>query len=577
VNPTRLSLAVLIALLMLGTPLLSAQEEEESTIKAVGGLAFIDEISLTLVNIDVFVRDSDGKPVTGLSLDDFKVFQDGEQREITNFATFSEEYFNQRLPEPAIPALVPTPVVKDEPEQSEPEPIYMVLYVDNENLRQFDRNRVLREVREFVRQSLLPGVQMMVVSYQRSFKVEVPFTNDQTAILEALRRQRKVVGARGERDTQRGRLLREIRQMYADREGVNTTQGRYYNELYQSIRSYADENSNNLDFTLQAIRGVGTMVAGLPGRKYLVYISNGLPMVPGKDLMYEFSTINQDSPLLSMVAPYNRKYRYDALASAANAQGLTFYTIDASGVSQSAEVSAEHSYSGGDASFYHAQNHQSSLLLLAERTGGMAIVNTNNFAGGLEKIKADLFTYYSLGYTINASGADKVHRIKVELPGHPKHELRYRRTFVERSLESTVQDEVMSGLMFDLDKNPMQIKVDTGEPAPAAEGRWVLPVSVSFPMWALAMLPQGDDYVGQAVLFVAARDTRGKQSDIQRQNHEMRVPKADYETRSHESFVIDLNLLMEPGSFRIAVGLLDQVTRQASYQSMREYIREAEQ
>jgi VWFA-related protein len=556
--------------------LLCAQEEEESTIKPVGGLAFIDEISLTVVSIDVFIRDSDGKPVKGLTVEDFKVFQDGEPREITNFATFTEEYFSQRLAEPEIPTLMPSPAVEDEPEQPEPEPLYIVLYVDNENLRQFDRNRVLRHVREFVRESLLPGVQMMVVSYQRSFKVVAPFTSDSAVILEALRAQRKVVGARGERDTQRSRILREIRQMYADREGTNKTQGRYYNDLYQSVRSYADETANNLDFTLQAIRGVGTMVAGLPGRKYLVYISNGLPMTPGKDLMYEFSSINQDSPLLSMIAPYNRKYRYDALASTANAQGLTFYTIDASGVSQAAEVSAEHSSSGGSASYYQAQNNQSTLQLLAEKTGGMAITNTNNFAGGLEKMKADLFTYYSVGYTINSSGADKVHQIKVELPGHPKHKLRYRRTFVEKSLESTVQDEVMSGLMFDLDKNPMQIKVSTGTPAPAAEGRWVLPISVSFPMWALAMLPQGDEYVGQAVLFVAARDTRGKQSDIQRQVHEMRVPKADYETRSNESFVIDLNLLMEPGSFRIAVGLLDQVTRQASYQSIRELIRSAE-
>jgi hypothetical protein len=365
--------------------------------------------------------------------------------------------------------------------------------------------------------------------------------------------------------------------MYQDRQGVNTTSGRYYTELYESLRSYAEETVNNLDFTLHAIRGVGTMVAGLQGRKYLVYISNGLPEVAGKDLMHEFATINQEAPLLSMMAPYNRKYRYDALTSTANAQGLTFYTIDATGVSQSSEVSAEHNYSTGSASYYYAQNLQAPLQMMAEKTGGMAIVGTNNFAGGFEKIKSDLFSYYSIGYTISSSGADKVHQIKVELPDQPKYDLRYRRTFVEKSLESKVQDEVMSGLMFDLDRNPMEIEATAGVPAPAAEGRSVLPISVSFPMWTVAMIPEHDEYVGRVVLFVAARDERGKQSDIQRQIHELRVPRNDYETRSQERFTIDVQLLMEPGSYRIAVGLLDQVTRQASYSTLREVIRQPDE
>lgn len=552
-------------------------DQEMSALERKGGLAFVDELSLTVVNIDVFVRGKNDLPITGLTVDDFKVYQDGAEKSVTNFATFTEEYFTSRLAEVEMPTLAPpTPVPETNTVEHavEPDPIYIVLYVDNENLRQFDRNRVLRHVREFVRESLVPGVKMMVVSYQRSFKVDQPFTTDQRMVLGALREQSQKVGARGERETQRGRILNEIRHMYERREGVSSESGREYNELYEMIRSYAEETAYNLEGALQSIRSVGTMVAGLRGRKYLVYISNGLPMVPGKDLMYEFSTVNQEAPLLSMLAPYNRKYRFDALASTANAQGLTFYTVDATGVDPAASVSAEQALSTGSATFFHTENLQAPLQLIADKTGGMAIVNTNNFGDGLKKITSDLFTYYSIGYTINTSGADKIHHIKVELPGHPNARLRYRRTFVEKSLDSRIQDEVMSGLMFDLDKNPMQLATKTGSPAPAAEGRWVLPVEISFPMWTVAMLPEKEEVVGRVVVYVAARDTEGKQSDLRRQVHELRVPADDYENRRHERFVVEMQLLMEPGSYRVAVGLLDQITRQVSYQTFRELIRE---
>jgi hypothetical protein len=123
--------------------------------------------------------------------------------------------------------------------------------------------------------------------------------------------------------------------------------------------------------------------------------------------------------------------------------------------------------------------------------------------------------------------------------------------------------------MFEVDDNPMRLETSAGRPAPADESRWMLPITVSFPMETIALLPEGDSYVGRVVLFVAARDSEGKQSDLQRQVHELRVPAGDYKTRSHERFVIELSLLMESGSYKVVLGLMDQVTRQSSYTSLR--------
>src|SRR5262245_15113140 len=42
--------------------------------------------SVDLVNVDVYVTDADGKPVTGLTADDFEVFENGQYRKIAAFA-----------------------------------------------------------------------------------------------------------------------------------------------------------------------------------------------------------------------------------------------------------------------------------------------------------------------------------------------------------------------------------------------------------------------------------------------------------------------------------------------------------
>ena len=184
-------------------------------------------------------------------------------------------------------------------------------------------------------------------------------------------------------------------------------------------------------------------------------------------------------------------------------------------------------------------------------------------------MRDDLFTYYSLGYTLSSSGSDTVHRIEVEVPAHPEYELVYRRTLVEKSLETQVQDRVVSSLLLALEDNPMKLEISAGEPKPATGERWILPVEVAIPIHSVALLPEAGEYVGRVVLFVANRDMKGKQSDMQRRQFEIRMPPEDYETRRGESYVAALDLLLNEGEHKLVVGALDPVTRQASFVSLR--------
>jgi len=557
-----------LILLLLGPAVGDAGKKETPTPRPIGGLTFTDETEVTVVNVDVFVRDKKGNPVTDLTKDDFRIYQDGVQMPISHFALLTHDIIRHYYQIP-VPGQVEPTVLPEALDELEIRPIFMVLYIDNQNIRPLDRNRVLRAVRGFVRENLHPPVHMMVVSYQRSLKIEVPFTDNVREVLAALRAQKMKTGGRTDKDSTRAEIVDIMNQaLEAERErpGAGLQNSAEARRAYELMRAFAAEESNDLMFSVGALREVIASLSGLQGRKSIVYISSGLPMTPGADLFQQFAAVFQSNSVLSLLAQFDRSRVFESLAAAANAQGVSFYTIDASGLQMQTDISAESRTTTNLTSITMGRsNYQDSLRFMAEETGGQAIVNTNNIARGLDKIAHDLFTYYSIGYTVSSSGSDRVHYIKVELPNHKKYKLRYRRRYVEKSLETRVQDKVMTALVFDVQHNPLLVNVESGTPSPATSDRWTVPFHISFPLDKLAMLPEGDEYVGRVVLFVAARDSKGKQSDLQRQEHEIRIPASDWDRARKERFGIDLSLLMESGTYNVAVGLMDVVTREASY------------
>lgn len=576
-HPLFVCLLPLLMLLPLQPGAGAQEKEQESRIRAVGGLTFVDEYELTIANLVVYVTDKKGIAVTDLTEEDFTVYQDGDQKQITNFKLYTADIIRDQMaetPELIAPLATPTPVPEDD---SGPVPVHFVIYIDNQNLNPLHRNRVLSQASEFIRTNLHPPAQMMVVAYQRSFEILQEFTSDPEKVLSAMRSVRRYTGGRSERERAAKDVIDRIKSIENQQRSSGRTSGldgvsAEWNEAYTLIDNFAKETTNDLMFTLDNLRQMLTSLSGLPGKKGIVYISNGLPMIPGMELYHELSRVTQNSTFLTRMYEYDQSRLYLQLAAAANSQDVTFYAIDATGLSVGSLASAEFQTARDpmSASIGH-HNLIDSLRLLADETGGIAIVNTNDIAPRLELIAQDMFTYYSIGYPLQASGRDKVHKVKVELrddPAFKDYQLRYRSRFVEKSLETRVQDTVVSSLVFEVDDNPMQLEVETGTPSAASDRRWLLPAHISFPINAVALLPEGEDYVGRVVLFIAARDSEGKQSDLVRQEHEIRVPAADYEQAQSGRWGIDTSLLMESGRYKISVALLDPLTRQDSFKTI---------
>jgi VWFA-related protein len=566
-----LSLVVFGALVAGGSP---QEESEPLPAEPVGGLPFSGEVDVTVVNVNVYVTDKEGNAVTDLTAADFTISQDGAARPISNFSLFTEEVYRSFFkPDDLPPGLAATPAAP-EPEglsRDSFRPVYVVLYFDNDNSRALDRNRLITQLRTFIRENLRPPVEMMVVSYDKKFEVLQPFTSDEREIYDALREVRAMVGGRTEIDNTRKDIVRQ----FSESQRSSQVDPGDMSRSHGAMIGFAEEEASALQFTLGALRDTLTMLSGLPGKKVVVYVSNGLPMIAGLDLFYSFANTYQESSAITESARYNMSRHFNQLVSNANAQDISFYTFGVGGL-ENPGMAASELGTGQDtmSASLGAQNYLDSLRFMADSTGGIATVNTNDFTPGLAKVAQDFFTYYSLGYDLQQSGLDKVHRIEVEIPGHPEYRLRYRQRFVEKSLESRIQDKVVTGLMFPLEDNPMEIMVEIGDAGPASDTRWMVPFKLSFPLRKVALLPNGADYVGNLTVFIAARNAEGDSSDIVRQSHEIRVAAADYERAQLERTTITANLLMEQGEHSVAVGVLDPVTRASSFATTRVTVKE---
>jgi VWFA-related protein len=563
--PIRWALCTAVLLAAAGTLTLRAQEKpaaDKPPAGQIGGLHFIDVSELTIVNVDVAVSDKSG-PVSDLTRDDFEVYQDGKLQELTNFAVYGDQGALPPAPAAASPAAAPAPAPTVAPLAAampvlKQEPLFITFYIDNENVSPLNRNRVLGHVRDFVYSRVKPPDQAMLMAYQRSLKVLQPFTSDPEEILEALRKVKVYTGGRTITNSDRKDIEGQIKDEY---EGNQDT-----DRLLGVIRQFAQEQGNNLKFTIGALKQTITMMSGLPGRKVLVYVSDGLPMVPGLELYTALEDQFSDTSLLGRSRDDDATLEFRGLVTAATAAGVTIYTIDCRGLTAELGNEAENRVARSSiAASMEVSNYQDSLVYMAQETGGRALINTNDPTDGLALISKELSTYYSLGYRLAPTGQDRFHRIQVKVKRDKRYRLSYRKSFIEKSLATKVGDRVVSGLTIDIDDNPLGITVSTGDPSPSSGGRWLLPLEVRVPIGKVAFVPDGDQLSGYVSVYFAARDNEGKESDLQHIDQQIKVPAKEYESAKSKNYVVASQLLLEPGTYRISVGLRDQLTNQAGF------------
>lgn len=554
----------LVVAVALGTSALDDPPPEAD----VAATTFGDDVEVTVVNVEVFVRDRKGRPLEGLTVEDFRLTQDGVEMPISHFA-FLGGAVKTGTVGAAGRGAAPLPGAAG---PLGPRPVSILLFVDNVNLDALRRNRVLNRLRGFVDEVLQPPVQMMVVSAQPSLSVHQDFTGDAGAVAAALDRVAVESSGRLARDRDRKAILDLMEETSGDprmdvREFLEDIPMQVLKTQVQAqIVAHVEQESDVLEDTLTTLHEALRLVAGREGRKALIHVSNGLPMVPGLGLLHEFEQVFRDTSIYTRIAQRDFTAEFRSLTRAASASDVAFYTLDASGLNPLEGFGADDRFvPEARASWVEAANLEESLEFMADETGGLAVLGTNDVAAGLGRIRDDLASYYSLGYTVSRRGDGAAHRIEVELPEHGRVDIRHRQWFVDKSPATLVRERVLTALIRDIDDNPMELALSVGEAAPGADRRLEVPLKVSIPLGRLSLVPDGADLVGSVEMVLGVRDGWGREAEPRRLRQVIRVSGGQAQSERDQRVAIVVPLLVRNRDHVVAVGVVDLGTGLASY------------
>jgi VWFA-related protein len=423
-------------------------------------------------------------------------------------------------------------------------------------LKPFSRNAVNREVARFLQFNTRPGDQVMVVSFERSFNIRQPFTSDIRLAQRALE----------EMETSNALGQQQLAERRAVIERIETA--RSIGEAQTHADFFAKSLHNDAENSVRALKELVGSLGGLPGRKALLYVSEGVPMAAGEEL---FALVDarhgRHASSQLMANRYGLRRQFRELVARANTNRVTFYALDAAGGGSHSSLSAEYGRvdkSYVEVAFVEDANRQEPLMALAEGTGGRAILNTNNFARGLDEVAADLDTYYSLGYTPPNPGDGRYHRVEVKVKRRGLT-ARYRQGYRDKTLESRMEDGTLAALLYGASVNPLGIEVRLGTPVAVDRGNFRVPVEVRIPLGRIALLPQGDQHHGRLRVVLAALDGDGETSAPAQQPFAVSVPSAEMGRAVDSFYTYAAELLMRRGNHHLAVGVNDELGGESAF------------
>lgn len=517
----------------------------------------VESIDVRVINVDVVVTDKKGNPVVGLTKDDFDLYENGKLKPLSNF------YEVLAPPKPATPpptatAEKPKPVVKPEPIPDN-QRRRIIFYIDNLSLAPFNRNRVFTQTKKFIDDVMRPGDEAMIATWNRSMKVRVPFVRDPVQLKQTLDviagESALGLSNKSERKDAQGRI----------------DDAQSYDEAVSVARTYAESVQHDLRQSVESLNALMTTLAGVEGKKILVLTSEGFPMQPGREMFTYIDEVGRDKgwnfggSILEGMG-FDSHDQIQAVARTANANGITLYTVHAGGLQAESTSSAENakatSYTVSQAT---VSNSTESMELMAEMTGGLASISTNNFALAFNRIANDLNAYYSLGYRAGTERVDRQRSLEVRVK-NKNYLARSRQTFVEKSTYAEMNDRVIANLLYSTKQNDLRILMKTERPRPTDEELFRVPVEVQIPMDALTFLPLGEtEYAGGFDIYCVVGNKDGDMSDVARKSHQIRFPKGDLPKIKGKYYSYTLDLLMEPGLNKISVGVMDSISNVSGF------------
>jgi len=532
-----------------------------------GPSTFLDSIEVRVVNVDVVVLDDEGRPVPGLTREDFELFVDGQPVELSNFAAY-EEAGAASAGEAALvtPAGAPPAAAAPAPDSMRvAPPATWIVYVDQSNLQPGPRNQLVREVTDFLGRAVRAGDRTMVATFDGvSLKILSPLAADRQPALDALGKLEKQVGFPSGMRGRANQIQRDISQIVPGSPSAEADAATVENE----IEIAGQELALRLRASFTAFSDLLAIVAGVEGRVALLYGGGGFEADPTENL-YRLLQSRMGGSFDPGPSPSRRRdplntqiqTDYARLLRTVNSSRVTVYSIFAGerGGVVGADVGGDPGASGPSLSLESPES-SSTLAAFATETGGRAFVGAPDLAERLETARRDLATYYSLAFHPAEGAPPEFRKIDVRVKREGV-KIVHRRGVEERSAEQIAGDSATAALLAAAPpENPFGALLQVGEPSKGKSGKAKLvPVTVRVPLRALTLLPEGAAHRAQLAFHFSLRDPDGGYRRLEPRPLEFSVPNEKLAASLGQAVTFQVELQLEPGDYRLGVAVVDRI------------------
>lgn len=366
------------------------------------------------VPVHVVVRDREGKPVPGLSANDFRVYDDGKLQHISDFSA-------EIAPELKASAQLPTAPASSSPPAAPAPSRFIALFFDDRDMTNDKLVYSRRAAEAFVTKDMSAGVHAGI--FTASGESHLDFTENRAELIGALKQLRPHTRAAYEKagscpqiDVYQAFLIARMNDTDALQVAVDQAEtgccikcGRPM--LVSLAQRQADETLSLAEQFSQAVLGSVEFaiesLAQMPGRRVLVLVSPGF---------WNASLQQQQNRLV------DDALRADVVINSLDAKGLVAEPPGGE-LKDGENILTGNQREDNEAELY--ENSQTEMFDdvlsgLAQSTGGQFFHNNNDLTHGLREMAAVPAVSYTLGFSPVKPGK-RLHKLKVALSERSSH------------------------------------------------------------------------------------------------------------------------------------------------------------
>jgi VWFA-related protein len=538
---------------------------------------YLDTLEVRITNLDIMVADRNGAPVRGLTRESFEVRENGVVQPVTNFAEYASSSGAAQANAPTA-----TSSVEPQPARTEAPLRKLLFFIDDMALHPNTRTSLLKDSLAFVDKTMRDGDEAMVVTAATANKLTLSFTPDRKAI-----------------HAQVATLINKSTW------GPNTpydSEKRYYEstvlpsmdkwERKEAKRVYSMRVVHRVNGTLRTLLGLVGSMADIPGKKVIIVVSASITAEPGHeawsledDLESGANASEYDTSarsIFGVTAGSNQGWKdltpmIREIAGTAAANGITIYSLQPDmGVHVTPPGGMSDTHRGTRAigtmalSAYQreiTEGTAKTLGTLADLTGGKYFKGGSQVDNAFRQLTNDVSSYYSLAYRAPPGTNDDFRQVDVTVKGRPDLVVRTRRELLRLSPAHEMDELVASTLYVPRDVNELAITASAQKPQRELD-HYKVNIDVKIPLERLTFIPvENNMYRATFSLHYAAADGYDYATGATRQQS-VQATAAEVDAVRKKTYTYTTTLVISPGTARIAVGVLDELSRLSSLQRM---------